>query len=262
MKNCFVKKYKGVVNDDSLLKYGEVRIPVVNGTLNSMAIVTGSASQVVKGVGDVKLNGSSSITCNAGWTNNIAITGVPNGSIGYISIPDKYNLLAINGQDAVLAEGDLYEMFGIMPACVQYRVDKDSAYPLSSLAKAFPILEVVMLGNNMTGALSDLFPIKDTVTSFETAGTSGEYKITGTFDDLGHFYKINNWKMIASIVLLLSGTVEGFVANRLIEQPATAGSVSVNWLGSGGRITYQGEAITDKQNNTIAWDAQGNITLS
>ena len=112
------------------------------------------------------------------------------------------------------------------------------------------------------GNTADIIPLKDNLTLFDYYdGLSpvDNNNFGGSFDDLGHLYKINSYSKLYR--LKLTGTVEGYVANRLQEVPNTAGSITFTALHAGGRITFQGEPVQQGL-TTITWNANGEISLS
>ena len=104
MNNCLVTKLKGTVDNNSLSILGEVKIPVINGVISSFGLMKQSDDQIIKGINGVLINGSESVTLHAGWTENLVISGVPNDSIGYISIPDKYKVIGIDSENVVVED--------------------------------------------------------------------------------------------------------------------------------------------------------------
>lgn len=256
--DCLVTKLKGIVENDALYKLGETRLPVVNGS--GMTLLNRNDTQVINGLGGVLIDGTATKRLSVGWNNNIVISGLSEDAVGYIQVLNKYDINAILGRNCLNISGseELEKTFAGM-SLIQIGFNK-VVCSFADFPKFGALATLDMNYPELSGSISDLYPLKDTLTTFTVQHVAkGTY--TGSFDDLGHLYKINDLKF-TPLYLNLSGTVEGYVANRLIEQPATAGSVAVNWLGSLGKITYQGQPITDKANNTIAWDASGNITLS
>lgn len=268
MENCFVKKFKGSVNTD-LPKLGECRFKVVNG---SMILQIGNIQSpiTISGKGGVLLDGQSTkVISTGGWTSAIQITGLPTDTtVGEISIPDKY--VSVNAVIAPMVGNDLSPFGGIEMLQFSYtryanaRATDDSFPTLSNIVKQFPHLTLLGIGGKgASGDVTELLPLADTLTSLEASSVVGvlQSDIRGDFAELGKLYKLTalNSFLVNSKV---SGTVEGFVANRLQVLPATAGSITAKWIGDGNRIKYNGEPLSNVLNTTISWDAQGNITIT
>jgi hypothetical protein len=266
--DCLVKQYKKSVNNDNLQKYNVIKVKATNTTNPSnpgfLAFKNVTEPFEITATGNLLINGATSITVNAGaaiWTPGLTFSGLSEGEYGEIIIPNKYKLYGFQGDFEF--DGKLTDIFGWGDELMsQFFIFGSNKQPvnLADVSQCFPNLTQLKL-DRATGNIRGLIPIKETLTTLTLGDTAIKSTLEGTFDDLGLLYKVNN---LNNIVLNtnLAGTVEGYVANRLTVQPATAGSVTVKWLGDGGRVTYNGEAIENKANNTIAWDAQGNITLS
>lgn len=268
MANCLFRKYKAGINED-LVKVNELRVKVYGGSGSFLGV----KNEVLRGIG-TKINGETEYVLPANDWNNISFN-----SEGYLSVMNKYRgtfddpKMSINiPVDYTCLEQLKYTNLRAFFMCGYYSDsasvanDFGEGITLEYLAETLPkcVLSIGLYGTKVTGDISDLYPLKDNLTALFT--TSEPYRepntlITGNFDDLGHFYKVTRYGSTLQYFANLSGTVEGFVENRLTEKPATAGSVTFENLGIDGRVTYNGSTVTSGI-TTIAWDAQGNITLS
>lgn len=265
--DCLVKKFKKEVNNDNLLVYNTIKVKVTNSNVTGyLGFEDVEEPFQITAVGNVLINGGTSITINAGasvWSPGLTFSGLSEGEYGEIIIPNKYKLFSIHGDFEF--DGKLTDIFGWGDEKItQFFIFGSDKQPiaLEDIAQCFPAVTKIKIESKVTGNIRSLIPLRETLTNIASLGSvTNKSSLSGTFNDLGILYKVNDL-MNTVLTTNLSGTVEAFVANRLTMQPATAGSVSVNWLGDGGRITYNGEPITNKADNTIAWDAQGNITLT
>lgn len=276
--NCLVTKLKGVVDNDNLWKIGETRLPVKNGTIN-ISVGNTLVLPTITGLGGVLLDGDSSKVLNVGWNNNIAISGLAEGAIGYISIPDKYIINGILGSSSIdLSNADFDRTFGYMPLT-----------QLSVLYANTQLSNVVALGNitvisiydGIHGSVRDLFPIKDYLSSVVLGSVGAtDFSFSGTFEEYGHLYKINSIPSNMAIVMKLAGNVEGFVANRLLNESAEK-TITVKSITEGGRIKFGGkpinnlygnsnfvaggtwddDATANALDNVLNWDTSGHIVL-
>jgi hypothetical protein len=261
MKNCFLKQYKKSVNNNELLELGELRFQVINQTDFYMksaerAELTGLDGVLINGSADAYVD---SIGIN-GVGGNATISGITEGGMGLMSVIPKYNIIQVNLKLAGTV--DVVD-WGKIPSLKTLRLlQSDAEIYLGGISDVTAILEKLTVTKFTHFSVEDLMPFKDTLNDLQMPTSDGNNTyFVDSFDNFGHLYKLSAINFFSALVNCY-GTVEGFVANRLIEQPATAGSISVKYLGIGGRVTYQGEPIASKENNTIAWDAQGNITLS
>lgn len=267
MENCLLKSLKGSCDAD-LLKYGECRFKVVNGKMNLQVL---QAPLILTGLNGVLLDGQTTKTISStGWTQTpIVISGLADDTtIGEISFLNKYN--AVRGIACPMVGSDLFPFNGMDIRTFQYILydsirATDMTYPtLAKIVEQFPnLIYLTYGGGGASGDVADLLPLAETLTSLDSANMVGQLRsdVHGDFADLGLLknltslgYFITNSK--------ISGSIEGFVAKRMQVKPATAGSITARWLANGGRITYQGEPLVDYNNNTVSWDAQGNITIT
>lgn len=270
MENCLVTKLKGSVSAD-LPKLGECRFKVTNGKL-LLNVSSNNLPLTIEGKGGLLLDGQSTKTINsAGWTPNIIISGMSDDlTLGEISIPNKYT--SITAIIAPMSGLTNLSPFGGMTQLTEFSYKNFASVratdaPIASIAEIvaeFPNLVSFSIGGGgANGDVLDLLPLASTLRTLDGVSMGGTKKsqITGDFANLGLLPNLVNIRTFL-VNSNVSGTVEGFVANRLSVTPDTAGSIQAQWLGESGRITYQGEVIENVNNNTISWDAQGNITIT
>lgn len=265
MKDCLYTKFKGSSTDENLPKLGELKLKVSNGRL----VLLTDGGCTITGLNGVLIDGVAKKQVASGWSSQMIISGLSSDlSLGEIVLTNKYGIYAIIGSVILDSSDDLYALSLQQLQQKDYNnvnVLDDNTVDLSELvSEQSGLTQLVLSGKKVTGAVSDLLPLKNALTVLN--GCPDYYNktmVSGDFGDLGHFKNINSFSnSMITLFGAVRGTVEDFVSARLQEVPATAGSVSINWLGDGGRVTYDGDPIVSKQNNTIAWDAQGNITLS
>jgi hypothetical protein len=265
--DCLVKQYKKSVNNDNLQEYNVIKVKVTNSSSDTGHLGFKNVTEPfeITATGNLLINGATSITVNTStgtvWTPGLTFSGLSEGEYGEIIIPNKYKLFVLQGDFEF--DGKLTDIFGWGDELMaQFHIFGSDKQPINiaDVSQCFPNLTELKL-DRATGNVRSLIPIRSTLTYLKLGTTTNKSTLEGTFDDLGLLYNVNDLNDNV-INTNLAGTVEGYVANRLTVQPATAGSVTVRWLGNGGRVTYNGEAIENKANNTIAWDASGNITLS
>ena len=267
MDNCLVTRLKGIVQNDSLVKIGEFRIPVTSGTM----YVDDSDyenTHVAHAIGDLTINGGNSYTLNKGG-NELTLVGK-----GYISIPDiKYQIPYITAP-IYCPDGFDSKYFSGLVNCNRVAfygyTDKselnDCVVTLEDLAKDFPnTTEFTIGGNQLIGNLSALFPLKNTLTGLAAAtadvGSISSNNIAGSIADMGHLYKLVQLNFLQACKNV-KGTIESYVAARLQEQPSTAGSITAAWLNTYGGITFEGNELPLKRNTTISWTFDGVITVT
>ena len=267
MNNCLVTKLKGSVQNDSLIKIGEFRIPVTSGTI-SVTDNDYENTHTAYAIGDLTINGGSSYTLKKG-VNDLTLVGK-----GYISIPDfKYQIPFITAP-IYCPDGFDSKYFSGLVNCNRVSfygyTDKselnDCVVTLEDLVKDFPnATEFTIGGRQLTGNLSSLAAVKNTLTglTFSSAnvGSVSTNNVEGTIADMGHLYKLASLNFLQACKNV-KGSIESYVAARLKEQPNTAGSVTAVWLNSYGGITFEGKELTLKRSTTISWTSAGVITIT
>lgn len=267
MNNCLVTKLKGSVQNDSLVKIGEFRIPVTSGTM----YVTDDDyenTHIAYAIGDLTINGGSSYTLNKG-NNELTLVGK-----GYISIPNfKYQIAYITAP-IYCPDGFDSKYFNGLVNCNRVAfygyTDKselnDCVVTLEDLAKDFPnATEFTIGGRQLTGELSSLAAVKDTLTGLTFAsanvGSVSTNNIKGSISDMGHLYKLATLNFLQAC-MNVKGSIESYVAARLQEQPNTAGSITATWINAYGGITHNGNELALKRSTTISWTSEGVITVT
>lgn len=270
MNDCLITKLKGSVSTD-LPKLGECRFKVTNGQI-LLSVPSSATPLTIEGKAGVLLDGSATKTITSGgWTSPIVISGLSDDvTTGEISIPNKYaSIRAIIAPMSGLVDLSPFGgMEGLREFCfsgfANVRATDATIASIAEIVTKFPSLTSFACGGGgANGNVLDLLPLAATLTTLNGANMEGikQSNIKGDFANLGLLPNLTN---IGTFLTnsKVTGTVEGFVANRLSVTPNTAGSIQVKWLGEQGRITYQGETIENVNNNTISWDAQGNITIT
>ena len=219
-KNCLVTKYKATVNDNSLLKVGEMFIDIIEqesptNQSNRLYLNTGNTSDLVVEVE----NGEANITLDenmvSGWTNKITLSKsvtapapifVRNGNYR-VKVLSKYNLTEVGRwtesiiQKAISVDvkylkyspnlvnllvglsGDLANISGCtkLNRISNLKISPNLTGSLSDLAPLTALTYINLTDStNITGSLSDLAPL----TALTSLNLAGATNITGSLSDL------------------------------------------------------------------------------
>ena len=117
--------------------------------------------------------------------------------------------------------------------------------PITELIKSNTISCIVNCAKGDIASVKEFLPNLTSVSFQDSKGLYGDFKWLG----------LTNVKNFSTCVLEteISGNIEDFVAIRR-EHGQTTGEVSFSWLGSGGKIKFKGEAITNVSSNTLSWN--------
>lgn len=269
MSKCLVTKLNGVIEDDSLLRLGEIAIPVDAGRFNivnttgTTTIRANSASLSLTEGGA----GSTSVVArqSTGGTDFVTIyvatpciVYIPQYYLNRLSISPKSDI-DIKYLGASLGEfGSYFSVsaatyavsLGSVPANIRSLSASMCSFDLD--ADAYPVMI------NLNAAYSNQSFVIDATDIAERMPAMRDYSIwssvansSGTFDDFGKCKELNSLKMYHG-----SGTIEGFVANQRAvygSRPArTSGSVTLQYLGS---VTFNGSVINSNTAKTLSWTA-------
>ena len=286
-KNCLVTKYKATVNDNSLLKVGEMFIDIIEqesptNQSNRLYLNTGNTSDLVVEVEDGAANLTLDENMVSGWTNKITLSKsvtapapifVRNGNYR-LKVLSKYNLTEVGRytnsitQRAISVDvkylkyspnlvnllvglsGDLANISG----CTKLNmIDNSGTSPnlTGSLSDLAPLTALTYLkltnATNITGNLSDLAPL----TALTTMGLRSCSNITGTINDL---------TMPLTFIDVYSTQVTGELIEFVKTQRSvgrTTGTCRSNWWGN--NITFNGVVPSSSQLN-LSW-TDNTITL-
>lgn len=253
MKDCLITTLKANSDNNELLKDGEVRISF--GAASGLGIRSSVSQECLILSGNLRYDGSTSVPLNANeWAH-----GTVSGTKGLISIPDKYNIINLEAPiDGFHSEDWLYGSLqtlsfnnssNISPEDCIIDVDDIAQMKLTSLVVGTNYKQFV------SGNLSSLAG-NTRLTTFNVAGN-----LSGTMGDLARMYAVTSYGSSVGQNQIY-GSCEQFVnVRRTAPTPQTTGSVTFNWLGSEGRVTFNGQAITNVQSNTLSWTAS-TITLN
>ena len=227
-KNCLVTTYKATVNDNSLLKVGEMFIDIIEqesptNQTNRLYLNTGNTADLVVEVE----NGAANITLDenmaSGWTNKVTLPKsisapapvfVRNGSYR-VKVSSKYNLTEVGrftasitqkaiGVDtkylkhtsgleniAACLSGDIANLSGCTKLYKFTNLSKSSNLT-GSLSDLAPLTALAYLNlsksPNLTGSLSDLAPL----TALADLDLSSSRNLTGSLSDLAPLTALAN----------------------------------------------------------------------
>lgn len=216
--NCLVTKLKANVNDNSLLKVGEMFIDIIEQktpTNITNRLYLNSSSDLIIEVENGEANITLDSNMESGWTNKITLpysSGVSpapvfvrNGNYR-LKVLSKYNLVEVGrytesvNQKAISVDtkylkyshglvniysklsGDISNLIG----CTKLKVLMSIGFlnkltgNLSALASLTALIEIRLQFSNLTGNLSDLAPL----TALTNINLWGSSNITGSLSDL------------------------------------------------------------------------------
>lgn len=254
MGQTLITKLKTVVNDDSLLKMGEVRVRVGEGGDGGTLAIRSFVEQVVRVVeGDLLYDDVTEVTLYP----NSWPTAKKTGS-GVISIPNKYELRSIEGRIKFDNFEDLKysnKIEEIRINNISFAYEDSTIISLAQIADYFPTLKYVYADRNQCyGNISELLSLKTTLVNISFNNC---HDVVGNFGTLGGLTKIDTIGILSTQV---SGSVESFVANA-IQAGRTSGTVKVTGLINRG-ITFNGSVLSDgSQNHNISWTSSSDITV-
>lgn len=258
MGNCLVKKLKGVVDNDNLSKFGELRIKMPQDYYVHEFLAANKSVDVSIIDGALTFdNGTTASTIGAGGVDNFATKDTP--AYGELSIADKYSITAIAAEylKSRVIRIKSFEEIRYCPLVTLACIFEDGvAVPITELAAYLPNLEFLSVGS-ITGTIDDLVLL----THLRGMSIQGS-AVTGTFDDLGKLPNVENYAFslsypnTVSVPPIRGGSIETFVANKRLAGK-TEGSSVFMWLGDPRLgITWKGAGFSNNVDvNTISWTA-------
>jgi hypothetical protein len=249
MKDCLVTKLKGVVDNDNLFKLGEIRCKTTSRAANfnsqtqfgipdgvneyTIEVLDGGALLFANGstVGAKKVVISASDTnpCYMSEDNpgnsivsiisKYPIKTVSSFALGFNPHDFDYNdLVGFNAEGPLLEDITIQEIVSKWPNLVKFSL---SAYC-----------------RNVTGKVSDLFPLKD---QLNWLNVNDNDDVEANFSDFAYFSLITDWNANFNCKKI-QGTVESFVEVKR-NLGVTTGQSMFGWVGSNGDVTFNGQAI-------------------
>lgn len=265
--DCLITKLKGAVNDDSLLKLGELRLKItsISGE-NSQSIRVGTLTEgvtlslkIIGGGHFTDLDGSE----NYGTTKDVTTAEtlyISNGNY-YLSITSKYelsNLSVLTDMDIV---GGLEELKFSDKLISLSLEGSDVSGDLSLLSGFTNLYNLYLTSSQVTGNISSLSGLTklQTLNMSELLGVEGDISVFQNMASLQtlNLYHTNVTGNISSLKsplntlsingLNLTGTIEGLVT---AQRSAGRNTGSIQTYGWPSAITFNGDA---PENNTISW---------
>lgn len=269
MSKCLVTKLNGVVNDDALLRLGEIAISVDAGDFR--IVNTSGTTTIRANKASLSLTeggaGSTSVSARKSASNTDfvfiyvtepCIVYIPQYYLERLYISPKSDI-DIKYLGASLGESGSYfsvptltyvVSLGSVPANIRslsvgmcnFNLDEDE-YPSLIALSAAATNRVFVID---AADIAERMPALRDYSIWSTADNS-----SGSFDDFGKCKSLNSLKMYHG-----SGTIEGFVANQRAiygSRPArTSGSVTLQYLGA---VTFNGTTIYSATAKTLSWTA-------
>ena len=203
-KNCLVTKYKATVNDNSLLKVGEMFIDIIEqesptNQSNRLYLNTVNTSDLVVEVEDGAANLTLDENMVSGWTNKITLSKsvtapapifVRNGNYR-LKVTSKYNLTEVGRFTASINQKAIsvdVKYLKYSPNLVNLLVGLSGN--LANISGCTKLNRISNLGisPNLTGSLSDFAPL----TALKDLNLSDSINITGSLSDLAPLTALTN----------------------------------------------------------------------
>ena len=241
-KNCLVTKYKATVNDNSLLKVGEMFIDIIEqksptNQSNRLYLNTGNTSDLVVEVE----NGEANITLDenmvSGWTNKITLSKsvtapapifVRNGNYR-LKVLSKYNLTEVGRYTNSITQRAIsvdVKYLKYSPNLVNLLVGLSGDLANISGCTKLNRISNLEISPNLTGSLSDLAPL----TALTILNLTGSSHITGSLSDLSPLTALTSLDLIS--LPNLTGSLSGLApltaltSLKVISLPNLTGSLS------------------------------------
>lgn len=252
MNECLVTKLKSSVNDESLLKIGELKAYLKDGATKEFVSVYSTTKTVLienailYNVSEAEINPEQPLISFQGL---VSQNGNKNA---VIVIGDKYNLthlvlpeLKTDIDVSVFKYSDkLEELSG-----------RNFTGVMNSIVNILPNVKKISLSySSISTDLSDFRNCKN-MTDLNI-GWLYE-KATGNISSLGSLTNLNNVNFCNTLIY---GTLESFVQGQIAAGRAT-GTITFTWIGAT-NITYQGNPIANKEKTKVSWTSDGTITLA
>lgn len=208
-KNCLVTKYKATVNDNSLLKVGEMFIDIIEqesptNQSNRLYLNTGNTSDLVVEVEDGAANLTLDENMVSGWTNKITLSKsvtapapifVRNGNYR-LKVLSKYNLTEVGRYTASTNQKAIFvdvKYLKYSPNLVNLLVGLSGN--LTNISGCTKLYRLSAIKSNLTGDLSDLSPL----TALTVLNLSDSINITGSLSDLAPLTALTDLNLSNSI---------------------------------------------------------------
>lgn len=260
--NCLVRKYKAVVNNDSLLRLGDIVVPINTGgfSIASSKDITIKADKEAlsltsggTGSKSVVIPGTSSSTPTNVFVTQECVVYIPQYDLLRLAtspIADiDYKYVGANSVRVIISlqnSNNLRYNLGTLPknafdvAAGQYSFNLDW--------DSYPVLKSIQANYNsaLNISLSELAEKAPLLETLNLALSTAQ--MTGSLDDLG------KCKLITGAKGIVRGTIEGFVTSERTAYGERAARTTGNAVITGNNITFQGTAIGSGDHN-LSWTA-------
>jgi hypothetical protein len=247
--NCLVTKLKAVVDNDNLLKLGELRLKVVTTAANQEVGLVGSVFNDISVVGNTTEISPSNPSSYTGWI-KIATPGTH-----ILSIMNKYNLTKITCYGSALALVGGFDDIKYISGLDELNLgseDIDAGITDVALLANLPALSNIRIWDkNMVGNISSLLNTHWNVITALCVKSS--YVEQGLWN-LGYFKTLTTLNMGNTLRADIKGSIESFVTSKR-ETGETTGSFTQRYLGANRKVTWKSEVIGNVENNNISWTA-------
>ena len=236
--NCLVTKLKGTVNNDSLLKLGELRFEAPSGLTKISAgsynspvvidLISGSAT-AYKGSGADETQVTFPVIAGDGTATFISTT-----SECVFSIISKYEVRGIGG---LLVAGyvDLKEL--------KYTKNLNGVNTNS--------VQTPHIYGNIKDLLNENTPTRPF--NFAAVNFANCSEVYGDFSDLAYFTSSADTSAVNVYKTKIAGTIEEYVAKCVALPVSITTKSSIDIQYPNGLVTFQGTAVTGNTNNILKW---------
>lgn len=295
-KDLFVKRLKGVADNDDLSVYNVLKLEVASGN--------GVAEVIVSGIpvgSKITANGSIHFTNEQGsedlgkeiTTENDTTTFYMSAGSGNVFIENKYSIsyfscvspkVSVNvrefayntgsyltlgnglvGTNHMSAYGDISDS-AFKWTNMQFGSNGDITGSINKTIESFgeQLLELTLYNTNIDFNLALLQQCPNLIQPF-----SASNKTYGDISNFG-FTKVTNVYIDTNVADVLTGSIESLVANK-IASGSTSGEFTLPWCQTFTKVTFNNKTlqqnvaegvIRSAGNTKFTWDAQGNITWS
>ena len=252
MGNCLVTKLKGVVDNDNLPVFGELKLHVMKVNPNTQICVEGVPFENISVVG-----GTTELTPVRtpfdGW---ISVATAGNHTLkvqGKYDITQLYDVGLEDEEDIKYITGLTTLKLGIYNSSLGLTLDSGIT-TLGTFDKMPNLSYLYLAAPKLTGNITDLLSVHaNTLETIVIVAVRDYSKFTMLMSDLGKFPNILNFDNVAFSPI--QGSIESFVASQRGVGKMEKSMNNIPWMGGNGKITWKGTTIENVQQNLLSWTA-------